>query len=73
MEKDKNKKMAILGLMLLLHGIIIPCAILGVGTFFQTGIIYLFIGPPIAGLWILIFVRIYVKKINKLKQEIDAS
>ena len=72
MEKDKNQQMKRLGLILLFHTYF-PLIMMVIGSFYVKstigliGLYFLFV------LWILIFVRMYVKKINKLKQETDAE
>ena len=67
MEKDKNKQMKKLGLMLMLLNII-PVVIMIIGSFYWKTIIFLVAGFLFWVLWILIVVKRYVKKINQLKQ-----
>ena len=52
---------------------IIPIAILIIGSHYWKTITYLAAGFLFWILWILIVVKRYVKKINLLKQEIDAE
>ena len=72
MEKDKNQQMKRLGLILLFHAYF-PLIMMVIGSFYVKTIIGLIGELLFVVLWILIFVRMYVKKINKLKQETDAE
>ena len=69
---DKKKRMKMLGYLLVLHGTIIPGIIIVFGDAFTKNKDYVFLSIGVALLWAFIFSRMYIKKITKLKQEIDA-
>lgn len=58
---------------LVFHTMAMPCAIMIATYIYWAHTMYIFLGIFIALLWMFIFGKIYVNKITKLKQEIDAS
>ena len=68
MEKDKDQQMKRLGLILLFHSFF-PIVIMIIASFYAKSTIGLIGVYLFFVLWVLIFVRKYVQKINKLKQD----
>lgn len=70
---NKQKRRNALILILVVHTLIIPGIIMAFGDAFTKNKDYVFVSIGVALLWITIFGKMYVKKITKLQQEIDAE